>query len=266
MRISKFLLSLCAGALGASVANAGTLVASGDEWQLSDNAYGAQYVMGTQGFVTALANTFGGNNYLFLTGNGNIPQANLTMAAAQFQTLGKTVTFSSTFSLATASAYDAVFHFGQLVDPATIKAYVDGGKDAYISLGAGYYGNAAGEAAAWNPTLASYGLVAGSSWFSAPAFVSATVTQGPATSLLWGYGQSIDKLAGSPTGVSYIRGSFENGPTDIGLIGSSSALGVAGVPEPAAWSLLILGFGAIGGAMRARTRKAVTSRLTLRIV
>ena len=39
----------------------------------------------------------------------------------------------------------------------------------------------------------------------------------------------------------------------------------AAVPEPATWGLLVLGFGAMGGAMRSRTRKAVTSRIALRL-
>ncbi|MBN8846508.1 MULTISPECIES: FxDxF family PEP-CTERM protein [unclassified Sphingomonas] len=33
-----------------------------------------------------------------------------------------------------------------------------------------------------------------------------------------------------------------------------------GVPEPATWGLMILGFGAVGGAMRYRQRKAATVR------
>jgi hypothetical protein len=44
------------------------------------------------------------------------------------------------------------------------------------------------------------------------------------------------------------------GRTDESLFGLSIATGGA-VPEPATWALMILGFGAIGGAMRYRTRK-----------
>ena len=39
----------------------------------------------------------------------------------------------------------------------------------------------------------------------------------------------------------------------------------AAVPEVATWAMFVLGFGAMGGAMRARTRKSVASRLTLRM-
>lgn len=40
---------------------------------------------------------------------------------------------------------------------------------------------------------------------------------------------------------------------------------IAGVPEPATWAFLLLGFGALGGTMRAHTRKAVTARRALRM-
>jgi len=38
--------------------------------------------------------------------------------------------------------------------------------------------------------------------------------------------------------------------------GIAKELGVSGVPEPATWALMILGFGAVAGAMRRRTRVA----------
>lgn len=250
-----------AGALAvgtASAANAGVLVASGDEWTLSNYAYGAPYQGGTTAFVQDLATTFGGSNYLLLTGNGNVSSGQLTALTAQLTALGKTVQTSTSFSLAIASGYDAVFHFGQGLSGAQfadLDAYLSGGGGAYVSLGSGWYGSAAGEAATWNPFLASYGLVAGSSWFTAAGFVDATVTQGPAgaTNLIWGYGQSIERLANS-NGVSYVRGSFAGGPQDIGLVGSSQRLGVAGVPEPGSWALMILGLGGAGAVLRHRRR------------
>lgn len=250
--------SLALGA--ASTAGAGVLVASGDEWTLSDYAYGAPYQAGTTAFVQDLATTFGGSSYLLLTGNGNVSTSQLTALTAQLTALGKTVQTSTTFDLVTASAYDAVFHFGQGFTGdqfADLETYLSAGGDAYVSLGSGWYGTAAGEAATWNPFLANYGLVAGSTWFTGGGFVDATVTQGPAgaTNLIWGYGQSIERLPAS-NGVSYVRGSFSYGPQDIGLVGSSQRLGVAGVPEPAAWALMIMGFGGAGAALR---RQRVTN-------
>ncbi|MBX3483423.1 PEPxxWA-CTERM sorting domain-containing protein [Phenylobacterium sp.] len=259
MRGFGVLLGGLAGALTLSVvsaANAGVLVASGDEWTLSDYAYGAPYQAGTQAFVQDLASTFGGSNYLLLTGNSNVPVAQLSSLTDQLTALGKTVQTSATFDLAIASGYDAVFHFGQAftgAQLADLSAYLSGGGDAYVSLGSGWYGDAASEAATWNPLLADYGLVAGSTWFSAPDFVNVTVTQGPsgATNLIWGYGQSIDRLPVGD-GVSYVRGSFVGGPQDIGLVGSSRPLGVALVPEPGTWGLMILGFAGMGLALRRR--------------
>lgn len=43
----------------------------------------------------------------------------------------------------------------------------------------------------------------------------------------------------------------------------SGSLSLPAVPEPATWLMLILGFGAVGGALRGRTRQAVTARLAL---
>ncbi len=245
----------------ATAASAGVLVASGDEWTLSDYAYGAPYQTGTKAFVQDLATTFSGSNYLLLTGNGNVSNGQLTQLTAQLTALGKTVQTSATFSLATASGYDAVFHFGQGFSGdqfADLDAYVSGGGDAYVSLGSGWYGTAAGEAATWNPFLANYGLVAGTTWFTGAGFVDATVTQGPAgaTNLIWGYGQSIERLPAG-NGVSYVRGSFVDGPQDIGLVGSSQRLGVAGVPEPGTWTMMIMGFGAAGAVMRRRRHGVV---------
>lgn len=238
-------------------ATAGTLVVSGDEWQLSNSAYGAQYAAGTTQFVDSLAYTFGGSNYLFLTGNYNVQQSALSSAAAQFEALGKTVSYATTFDAGTATSYDAVFHFGQLISQTALKSYVDGGGNAYVSLGAGYYGTAAGEAAAWNPVLASYGLVAGSSWFTTPGFAQVTVTSGPSDSLIWGYGQSIEVLPGSLTAQNYVRGKFSANGVELGLVGTSQPLLTSAVPEPATWAFMIAGFAAVGIGMRRRTRQNV---------
>ena len=100
--------------------------------------------------------------------------------------------------------------------------------------------------------------MAGSTWFTALGFVDATVTTGPAgaTNLIWGYGQSIERLPVGQ-GVSYVRGSFAGDPEDIGLIGASRVLGVSTIPEPSSWALMILGFGLTGLAIRRRVLGAV---------
>lgn len=56
-----------------------------------------------------------------------------------------------------------------------------------------------------------------------------------------------------------------NGQSNVYADNFSFDMAGNGVPEPAAWAMLVIGFGAMGGAMRARTRKAVSSRLALRL-
>lgn len=247
---------LSIGALSApSYAASGTVVAAGDEWLLTNTAYTGIYTGGTTAFVNSIASTFGGTNYLLLTGDAPTGgQAGLTSFASQLTSLGKTVSYSAVLP-GNLSGYDAVFHIGQfLSSTAPLSTYVSNGGNLYLSLGGGYFGGAAAEANFWNPFLANYGLVAGSTWFTDPTFVNATVTTGPTgvTNLLWGYGQSIDAIANT-NGVSYVRGSFATGLTNVGLIGTSRQLVVPnGVPEPAAWAMMIAGFGFVGSSMRRR--------------
>lgn len=56
-------------------------------------------------------------------------------------------------------------------------------------------------------------------------------------------------------GVQDIRGVsiWNDDPTGFGL--SAIRSDVAAVPEPTTWAMMLLGFGAIGSAMRRRTRK-----------
>ncbi len=70
MKMKHFAASVVALAVSAGAAQAaGTLVAVGDEWALSSTAYTGGYQAGTENFVQAITNTFGGSNYLVLTGN-----------------------------------------------------------------------------------------------------------------------------------------------------------------------------------------------------
>lgn len=256
MRILYLQLAATAAAsLSTAAFAAGTLVASGDEWQLSNFAYGVDTIAGTEALVNNLALNLGGSDYLFLTGNTNVPQAMLSSAAAQFESLGKTISFSATFDPVADAGYDVVFHFGQLVNPDDFATYVNNGGSAYVSLGGGWLGSAAAEAALWNPMLAQFGLVAGDTWFPYQGFATAEITVGPPDTLLWGYGQSIEKLTPQSPSQSYVRGRFSGGP-EIGLIGTSRPFAVPGVPEPASWALLIAGFGLVGMASRRRARLA----------
>lgn len=247
-------------------ATGGTLIAAGDEWLLTQTAYTGIYETGTRAFVNSIAATFGGSRYLLLTGDAPTGgQAGLQSLAAQLASLGKTVLYAPTLP-GSLAGYDAVFHFGQAIAPAALDGYVENGGNLYVSLGGGYFGSAAGEAAAWNPFLAQYGLVAGSVWGPTPGFVNVTVTHGPpdVDNLIWGYGQTIDALPRS-SGVSYVRGLYPGSRTELGLVGTSRALvdgtGNGAVPEPATWLTMLVGFGLAGRAMR---RQQAARRVTVR--
>ena len=55
-----------------------------------------------------------------------------------------------------------------------------------------------------------------------------------------------------------MRGTVPGSSQEIGLVGTSRALVVAGGgPEPAAWAMLLAGFGLAGWAMRRRPTVAV---------
>ncbi|MCW5760671.1 MAG: PEPxxWA-CTERM sorting domain-containing protein [Phenylobacterium sp.] len=47
-----------------------------------------------------------------------------------------------------------------------------------------------------------------------------------------------------------------NGPTQISILQTPVTFDTGGVPEPATWTMLILGFGAVGAALRSRRRTA----------
>lgn len=65
----------------------------------------------------------------------------------------------------------------------------------------------------------------------------------------FGYSSSGYRLTWGPDGYD---GGLDNIAFDVRAIA-----GPGGVPEPAAWALLMLGFGLVGGAMRGRSRKAL---------
>lgn len=269
-RILKHVPAVCAAALFSSAAMSapGTLVASGDEWQLSNYAYSAPYKAATMSFVADMAATFGGTQYLVLTGNPNVTSIHLTEFVNQLQTLGKTVTVSSAIP-ANFATFDALFHFGQGFNTTSLNAYLQAGGNAFVSLGAGFGGSAAGEANFWNPFLSQYGLTAGSAYF-APAPLTPVSGAGLATvsfsiaavdsgvlagnNMIWGNGQTISVVPGS-SAAGYATGSFGSfgGGASYGLIGSNRQL-MSAVPEPATWASLVLGLGLIGWSVSQRQR------------
>lgn len=101
-------------------------------------------------------------------------------------------------------------------------------------------------------------------------------TADPASGANWQFTNGMQGFAALATPYfsnSFLHGDFCNGPgSGCGLnelpwnSGSFSEFVVvrgvmAGVPEPATWAILVLGFGAIGGALRhARPRRSVSLR------
>ena len=66
--------------------------------------------------------------------------------------------------------------------------------------------------------------------------------------------------------VSAFRAVSGGDPADYtGQFSYSAMTAIAAVPEPATWALLILGFGAMGGALRARTRQGRDSRRAMQM-
>jgi len=59
---------------------------------------------------------------------------------------------------------------------------------------------------------------------------------------------------GSGPHTLFVNGNLANGP---GNASYSATLNIAPVPEPATWAMMLLGFGAIGVAMRRRRRPAL---------
>jgi PEP-CTERM motif len=62
---------------------------------------------------------------------------------------------------------------------------------------------------------------------------------------------------GDAGGVFSRRHNFGSGFEGFGLQTTFETGGLAGVPEPTTWAMLILGFGVIGGAMRSARRQSV---------
>lgn len=79
------------------------------------------------------------------------------------------------------------------------------------------------------------------------------------------YSGIINNAGGVLTGRNLSFQQSDGGACRLGLIGCSSRIGTAatfnvvgGVPEPTTWALMLLGFGAIGGALRRQRRVTAT--------
>jgi len=228
------------GTGNASAIATGKVLASGDEWVLSDAAYS-----GNNGSTTAFANNIvgyvGGTRYLIAANDWQ----NIAYGSgfqSQLASLGVTTTDnpSFTFSLASLAQFDAVFLAGTngsgTANASLLNQYVQSSGSVFVCLGTGEMGGAPGEAAAWNPFLETWGLTAGSAeYFGAgnvPLVPSGHPLQVNVAAITWSAGQEISVLDPNAT---VFTGQFG------GAIGNRGILGVANVPEPSTLALLVAG-------------------------
>jgi hypothetical protein len=231
--------------LGASSAHAlpGRVVAIGDEWLFSQDAFSA-LPSETATLATNLASFLtGGEAGSFLvysdvnaTLSGASLAATLTGAGHSW-----TIDPSVPLTVSDLAAFDAVFFSGGPAAGATnaaiLEEYVETAGAVVVLAGTSWYGGAVEEANAWNPLLNRFGLALGDIWFETTNNVS--VPAQPGTHPLragvdrfrWGFGQSAFELDPSnPSTRVAIVGDFG------GTAGIQPA--IATVPEPGAGGLL----------------------------
>lgn len=99
------------------------------------------------------------------------------------------------------------------------------------------------------------------------AYDSANNFLGQATLTIPGSFTGLMTLDVSFAGISRVEfgGVGANGASNVYADNFSFDMAASAVPEPATWGLLLLGFGVMGGAMRARSRKSVLARSALRL-
>lgn len=137
-------------------AEAGTVVVSNDEWELSNTGF--SNASNTGQFVANLVSEFGPKIHAYSNNFGFTE----TSLATAMSTAGATYTTGTgiSFNLPTLSSYDAIFLGGNYLTAAqitTLEQYVANGGNVYLAGGTGP-GGAAAEAAAWNPFLTTLGL------------------------------------------------------------------------------------------------------------
>jgi hypothetical protein len=239
--------------------DAGAVIASGDEWILTDFAYRSNNDS-TTAFANNLVAYLGGTDYLV---SAATPQIYGNSFQAQLASCGITVTTepSAVLSPEFLSQFDAVFLAGAggsgAENAPTLNEYLENGGSVFLCLGTGTSGRPASEeAAAWNPFLGHWGLMAGSAWFDPEQQPLLLVPgnhplQVNVTEVAWSYGQEIDLLdLPNPHAQIAFTGVFG------GSIGNKGILGVASVPEPSGFALLGVGALALLARVCRRRKRA----------
>lgn len=251
-------------------AQTGRIVAMGDEWLLSDQAFIDQPAQ-TQQLANNIAGYFAGatGNFLVLstspavgsvTGQRGVLGTSLAanMAASGH---GWVVNPPGALTLATLQNYDAVFFSGTLgsgaANASMLAQYVNGGGSVLVMAGTGDFGGAQAEADGWNPFLNQFGLGFGSNWFGLGASllpVPTLPTAHPLGSLVssaeWGYGQTaLDLNPSDPLNEVALFGNFTGfGSPPDGDVAATPIVATYNVliPGPGAGALLVLGTLCVG--------------------
>lgn len=257
---ARLVFAGCAIAGIASQAQAiGRVIAVGDEWIVSNNAFALDPV-NTSAFVVNTANYFtggGSGNFLVHTYQGQFSGSSFlnTMTTA-----GHTITVDTAMPLTLANllAYDGVFLSGLLGtasgDDAILASYVANGGGLFIAGGTGGFFTAAGEAAAWNPLLNIFGLGFGNEYvpvaglIDAPLIAGSHPLQSGMTQVVWGYGQEVIDLDAIPNNVNTVamHADFSawQGSSHYGIVGTYN------VPAPA--GVVLFGTAMLGALRRRR--------------
>lgn len=254
-------LAYAACAIGAVASQAqaiGRVIAVGDEWIVSNNAFALDPV-NTSAFVVNTANYFtggGAGNFLVYTAQSQFSGSSFLSTVT---TAGHTITVDPAMplTLANLNAYDGVFLSGLLGtasgDDAILASYVGNGGGLFIAGGTGGFLTAAAEAAAWNPLLNIFGLAFGNEWVPVSALIDAPLVAGShplqsgMTQIVWGFGQEVIDLDAIPNNVNTVamHADFSawQGSSHYGIVGTYN------VPAPAGVALL---GAAMLGALRRR--------------
>ncbi len=198
-------------ALGAN----GRIVAIGDEWLLSDQAFTDAPAQAGQ-LATNVATFFTGgspSSFLVCSTAGVVPPwgargvLGLKLKAHMIG-LGHTwVIDSSALTLSKLLSYRGVFLCGNAgsgdANAPALQQYVNAGGNVFIMAGSGDFASSQAEAAAWNNFLGRFGLQFGPTYFGfpspsslldVPAIPSLNPLGESITLVEWGYGQSVNDL------------------------------------------------------------------------
>jgi hypothetical protein len=248
-------------------ARAQAVIAIGDEWLLSDDAF-----LNNNTATTALARniasflTGGTNSGNFLAYSGNIGLTGTSLATTMTGN-GYTWTVSTAqpFTLSTLSQYDAVLLAGGFgsgaANAAVLQSYLNSGGSILILAGTGEFGDASSEAGAWSPFLSSVGLAFGSTWFPVAGLIEVPALPGGhplrqnVDSVRWGFGQTAFELnAASPFTETALIGQFGGAFGDQPIISTYQVVNSA-APEPGSMFLLAAGASCAGSMRTRRSRK-----------